>query len=249
MITAENNDEISLKEIIFKLRSWFNYLLSKWIILLLAGILGGAIGLAIAIYSKPKYTGILTFVLYTESKGSNLAGLATQFGLDLGSGGGSDVFSGDNILTLFKSKKMLESVLFKKPPAEDDILANIIVKEWKWDKAWKKKKATKDLFPFPHDTAALTPRQDSMMREVYTKITEENLTVLRTDKKLSVYALTTNSTNEVFACFLTRFLMDETAKYYIDTKTSMALQNLRMIQRDADSIRRCLLYTSPSPRD
>ncbi len=109
--------------------------------------------------------------------------------------------------------------------------------EWKWDKKWKKRESTAKLFPFPHDTAALLPRQDSMLREIYSTIIVENLSVARTDRKLSVYDLSTTSTNELFACYLTRFLMDETAKFYIDTKTSMALQNFRMIQRDADSIR------------
>jgi len=83
----ENNDEISLRDLIVKIRSWFYFLLSKWFILLLAGIFGGAIGLIISIYTKPKYTGTLTFVLYSESKCVNLSGLASQFELDLGSGG------------------------------------------------------------------------------------------------------------------------------------------------------------------
>lgn len=235
-MVPEDNDEISLRDLIIKIRSWFHYLLSKWIVLLLAGILGGAIGFAVAIYTKPTYTGKLIFVLSTESKGGNLSGLANQFGLDVGSGG-NDVFAGDNILTLFKSEKMLKRVLFKFPPGKNDILANIIVKEWDWDKKWKKQESVKNLFPFPYDMAALVPRQDSMLREVYTKITDDYLSVARTDKKLSVYVLNTTSTNELFACYLTRFLMDETAEFYIDTKTSLAKQNLRMIQRDADSIR------------
>ncbi len=96
---------------------------------------------------------------------------------------------------------------------------------------------TKNLFPFPHDTAAMGPRQDSLLREIYLNITDRNLSIVRTDKKQSVYVLTTTSGNEIFSCYLTRFLMDETAQFYIDAKTSMALQNLRMIQRDADSIR------------
>ncbi|MEJ7826536.1 MAG: hypothetical protein WKF91_00010 [Segetibacter sp.] len=234
---VETDDEISLRHLFLKIRSWFNYLLSKWYILLLAGVVGGAIGYAIAYYTKPTYTGKLTFVLSSESKGGSFSGLASQFGLDLGGSSGNDVFSGDNILTLFKSQKMIKAVLFKKPPDEDNILANIIVNEWEWDKKWLRKERTKKLFPFPVDTAALTPIQDSLVREVYNEITEKYLSVSRTDKKLSVYILSTTSTNELFACYLTRFLMDETAKFYIDTKTSMALQNLRMIQKDADSIR------------
>ncbi|MBA3675346.1 MAG: lipopolysaccharide biosynthesis protein, partial [Chitinophagaceae bacterium] len=237
-MTVENNDEISLRDILIKISLWVYYVLSKWYIILLAGIIGGAIGYVNAVSTKPIYTGKLTFFLSTESKGGGLSGLASQFGFDVGGGSsGNDVFSGDNILTLFKSKKMIKSVLFKKPPYKDDILANIIVKEWKWDKAWNKNERTKDLFPFPQDTAALKPIQDSLIREVYNAVTGNYLSVSRPDKKLSLFVLSTTSTNELFACYLTRFLMDATAKFYIDAKTSVALQNFRMIQRDADSIR------------
>ncbi len=238
MTTAENDDEVSLKDIIVKIRVWFYYMLSKWYIILLAGIIGGVIGFIIAKNNKPTYTGDLSFVLFTESKGGGggISGLASQLGLDAG-GGNNDVFAGDNIISLFKSKKMIERALFKKPPGSNDILANIIVKEWGWDKNWKKNESTKNLFPFPHNTEALVPRQDSIIGELRTIITSDYLSIKRTEKNLSLYVLSTTSTNELFACFLTRFLMDETAQYYIDTKTSVALQNFRMLQRDADSIR------------
>lgn len=236
MIQESNDDEISLKEVFLKIDSFFRFLLSKWLILLIAGIMGGGIGLLIAIYTKPTYTGTLTFVLSTGSK-SDLSGLASQFGFDMGGSGGNDVFSGDNILTLFKSEKMIRYVLFKKPPVANDILANIIVKEWEWDKNWMKKKRTNNQFPFPSDTAKLTPVQDSLLREVYGRILKDALTVNRTDKKLSVYEVSTKTTNEIFACYLTRYLMDETAKFYIETKTSISKINLRMLQREADSLR------------
>jgi len=233
----ESNDEMSLKELFLKIGSFIRFLLSKWLILLIAGIIGGGIGLLIAIYTKPTYTGTLTFVLSTDSKGGSLSGLASQFGFDLVNSTGNDVFSGDNILTLFKSQRMLKLVLFKKPPAWNDILANIIVKEWEWDKKWMEKKRTNNQFPFPEDTAKLTPVQDSLLREVYDRILEKDLTVIRTDKKLSVYKVSTTSTHETFACYLTRFLMDETANFYIETKTSLAKLNLRMLQQEADSLK------------
>lgn len=237
-MTEEINDnEISLKELFFKISSLVRFLFSKWLILLIAGIIGGAIGLLIAIYTKPTYTANLTFVLAAGSKSDNLSGIANQFGFDIGGSGGNDIFSGDNILTLFKSERMLKLVLFKKPPAGKDNLANMIVREWKWDKSWMKKKRTSDQFPFPDDTAKLTLVQDSLLREVYNRILDNELTVNRTDKKLSVYEVSTKTTNEIFACYLTRYLMDETANFYIETKTSLARLNLTMIQREADSLR------------
>ncbi len=235
-MVPEKNDDISFRDLFFKIGSWLQYLLSKWIILLMASIFGGSIGWLIALNTKPIYIGKLSFVLSTGSKDGGLSGLASQLGMDMGSSG-NDVFSGDNILTLFKSHRMIKGVLFKKQPNSNEILANIIVKDWQWDKAWLKDKRTKDEFPFPSDTAKLSLVQDSLLREVHNTLILNNLLVSRTDKKLSVYEVITKSGSEIFACYLTKFLMDETAKFYIETKTSTAKLNLRMLQREADSLR------------
>ena len=236
----EDGNEISLGDISKGIKKRIRYLLSKWVILLVAAVIGIAVGLLYAYTAKPKYTGKLIFVLSTESKGSNLSGLASQFGLDFGGGSSNDVFSGDNILTLFKSQKMIKSVLFKKPPNESANLANIIVQEWEWDKQWRKHDRTNTSFPFPDDPAKLTLVQDSLLREIHTKLIEQYVLVSRTDKKLSVFELKTTVTNEVFACYLTRYLMDETAKFYIETKTSIAKKNLVMLEKEADSLRSLL---------
>ena len=39
-------DEISLKELILKIKDWYRFLISKWIVLVAAAIIGAAIGVA-----------------------------------------------------------------------------------------------------------------------------------------------------------------------------------------------------------
>jgi uncharacterized protein involved in exopolysaccharide biosynthesis len=51
--TEKIHDEISLKELIFKFSEWWKYLVSRWVIILIAGLLGGGIGLTYALISKP----------------------------------------------------------------------------------------------------------------------------------------------------------------------------------------------------
>ena len=74
------NEEISLKELILKIRVWLRYLLSKWMIIVLFGFIGGVLGLTYALIKKPVYSATTTFVLEDE-KGcggfGNLAGLAS----------------------------------------------------------------------------------------------------------------------------------------------------------------------------
>jgi len=112
---STNNDETSLKELILKLKEWYNYLLSKWITILLAGIIGGILGFTYAYFKKPIYTAETTFVLEEGDKASGLgqyAGLANMVGIDLGGGSGG-VFQGDNILELYKSRKMIQETLLR----------------------------------------------------------------------------------------------------------------------------------------
>ena len=52
--SAGKADEVSIKHLLLKIQSWFRYLLSKWLIILMAGVLGGALGLVAALFSKPK---------------------------------------------------------------------------------------------------------------------------------------------------------------------------------------------------
>jgi uncharacterized protein involved in exopolysaccharide biosynthesis len=241
----QSSGDLSFKEVIAKLTLWIRYFSSKWLVLSLFGLAGALIGVFIALNNSSNYTAKLSFVLSSESKGGSISGLASQFGFDLGNNS-NDIFTGDNILTLFQSKKMVQRALFKTPPEQNDLLVNLITKTWGWDKKWEKQDRLKNAFPFPKDTSKITPTQDSLISEIYNRIIEKNLSVSRPDKKLSVYLVRTSSTNETFSCYLTRFLMYETAKFYIETKTSIQRQNLQMLQKEADSLRRLLGYSITS---
>jgi uncharacterized protein involved in exopolysaccharide biosynthesis len=233
----EDNDEITVREVGTKIKMFVLSILTKWPVLLITGLLCAVTGFLIASFIRPSYTAKLTFVLSTETKAGGLSGLANQFGFDIGGSTGNDIFSGDNILSLFKSGKMVNAVLFKKAPEKNENLINIIAKEWELDDEWKEDSRTENAYPFPTDFKKITPVQDSLVREVQSQIIEDHLTVTRLDKKLSVYEVNTTASNEVFACYLTKYLMDETADFYINTKTSMSKKNLKMLQHEADSLK------------
>ena len=58
-----DNDEISLKELIIKIKDLVVFLKSKWKIFFIAAIIGGFIGLVIASIEKPTYKAVLTFAM------------------------------------------------------------------------------------------------------------------------------------------------------------------------------------------
>ena len=113
--TNFENDEISLKEVILKIREWYRFLLTKWKLILVVSAVGGAIGLGYAFSQKPIYTATLTFAMEDEKSGggglSGALGLASSFGIDLGGGGAGSAFSGPNLMALMKSRKIVEKTL------------------------------------------------------------------------------------------------------------------------------------------
>lgn len=108
-----NNEQvISLKELILKLKAIIQYLISKKIIIICIALLGGLIGVLYSFYKKTIYTAELSFAVDDDKSNGGLvaaAGIASQFGIDLGGGGGA--FSGDNLMRLMKSRTMVEKTL------------------------------------------------------------------------------------------------------------------------------------------
>ncbi|MEP6514104.1 MAG: hypothetical protein ABJA79_09550 [Parafilimonas sp.] len=230
-------EEISFKQIFLKTRIWVQYFFSKWIFICAAGIAGGILGFIYASFSKPTYSASVSFILSNNSSSSgSFAGLASQFGIDL-SNSGTDAFSGDNIINLMSSRSMVQKALLENPADKNEILLNLICRELKLNEGWQKQGRTKNAFPFPRQQSQMTPVQDSLFRNIYKSVIENFLTVSKPDKDQSIYNVTTTSTNEIFSYYLTKYLVDVTSAFYIDTKTSTAKKNLTMLQHESDSLR------------
>lgn len=237
---VKSNEEVTIKDIAITLKEWCRYLLSKWIWIVAAGVLLGGIAVGYVWMSKPKYKAEYRFILSNNSQGGGgIFGLASQFGIDFNSGN-TDAFSGDNIISLMTSRIMVQRALLQKPPQLNETLVNLFVKDQKINEGWKSNPRTKSAYPFPSDASKMNYIQDSLFRAVYELVKDNFLNIERPDKDLSVYLVTTTSENELFSLYLTKFLVELTSKFYIDTKTSAARSNLEMLQHEADSLRSLL---------
>jgi len=236
------NDEISLKELIEKGKEWFNYLLSQWKIIVLAGIIGAALGLAYSFYKKPIYTASLSFALEDEKSGGlgGALGLASSFGLDLGGGGGS-IFTGSNLTELFKSRSMVEHTLLTAVVYKDKriSLAEMYIQENKWRESWEKKAQLKDIQFLPNaDRNNYTRVHDSILGVMYQDLSKAGLTVGQKDKKVAIISVDVISTNELFAKYFTEALVKKVSDFYIETKSKKSRENMLILERQTDSIRR-----------
>ncbi len=165
------NDEITLKELLDKAKEWYSYLLSQWKIIVLAGVVGAALGLAYSMSKKPIYTATLSFALEDEKGGgmSGALGLASSFGIDLGSSGGG-AFSGSNLNELFKSRTMVEQTLMQPVLFEKDTisLAELYIRNQGWRDNWNNKPKLKSIqFPPMTKRKYFTRQHDSIMSVIY----------------------------------------------------------------------------------
>ena len=241
--TAE--DEISLKELILKIKDWYRFLISKGIVLVAAGIIGGAIGVGYAFMQKPTYTASLSFALEDEKSGggglSGALGLASSLGIDLGTSAGG-AFSGANLIELMKSRNIVEKALLNpiSVNGKTQSFAQYYITINELNKNWSEKPELKNIiFATDADRSKYTLQQDSILGNLYASIAGTNglLSVAQKDKKISIISIEVKSTDELFSKAFTESIAQEVSSYYIEIKSKKARQNMEILQHQTDSIR------------
>ncbi len=233
-------DEISVRELILKSKEIWHFLWSKWIIILVFGLLGGALGLTKALLTTPKYVAKLSFVVANERSNplGDYSGMASIAGIDV-SGGGGSLFTSDNLIELMKSRRMIEGAL----------LANIEINgkattllEHYLDytgirKSWKKEPEFANIQFVPGGGLLKFSRvQDSIIGDVYQDISKQMISIVKPEKKLSLIVSTCTSTDEVFSKKFLEELNKKVSEFYIETKTRRLKQNVDILQMRADSL-------------
>jgi hypothetical protein len=243
MNEQNENDEISLKDLLEKAKEWFSYLVSQWKIIVLAGIIGAALGLTYSFSKKPVYTATLSFALEDEKSGGGLGGalgLASSFGIDLGGGGGS-LFTGSNLTELFKSRSMVEQTLLTpvRYEGKNISLAEMYIGNQEWRESWKDEPKFASLQFLPNANRKGYSRvQDSILGVMYTDLSKNGLVVGQKDKKIAIISIDVSSTNELFAKYFTEALVKQVSDFYIETKSKKSRENMDILVRQTDSIRR-----------
>ncbi|NVK50403.1 MAG: exopolysaccharide biosynthesis protein [Cyclobacteriaceae bacterium] len=236
-----SDNQFTLKEVIQNLREWLLFFISKWKTLVVAGVLGLILGALVSIFKKPVFHAETSFVL-EESDGASLSqmsGLASLVGVNLGSlGSTSGLFQGDNIMELYRSDRMLGETLLS-PFSEDQLLIDRFVEFEELDKKWASKVDIPAMdFSIPRDQ--FTVAQDSVVQQVSKLIRENQLSVAKPDRKLSIIQVSISSKDELYAKVFNETLVEKVNTFYFETKTKKTGENLQILQTQADSVRAIL---------
>ncbi|SMC75778.1 GumC domain-containing protein [Pedobacter africanus] len=256
---STTSDDISLKELLLKVGEWWRYLLSKWIIVVGFGIIGGALGFLYAYMKKPNYVATTTFVLEDDKGGGglgSLAGLASMAGVDLGTRGGG-IFQGDNILELYRSRNMIEKTLLSYWKGNELLIERYITVN-KLKENWAKRPELMKL-QFVLDSLELNKPdveglrlRDSIIGDVVENIRRNYLFVSKPDKKLSIIRVDVKSKDELFAKSFNDILVKNVNEFYIQTKTKKSLENVIILQKKTDSVRNVMngaIYSAVAVND
>ncbi|GGG80056.1 hypothetical protein GCM10007415_10520 [Parapedobacter pyrenivorans] len=238
------DDEISFKELILAVQGWLSYLLSRWKVILIIGILGGIVGLGYSVLKKPLYTASTTFVLEGNDVGKGglggLSGVAAMAGINLGGDVGG-LFQGNNILELYKSRRMLEQTLLSKAnPDKDELLIEryIAYNEIKDDWKDQPELLNLDFRRDPEILDSLTHRlRNGAISSFVNAIRSDVLLVEKIDKNLSIIKVDVTSPDEVFSKVFNETLVRKVNEFYVQTKTRKSTDNIVILEQKVDSVR------------
>ncbi len=236
---AVSGMDLKLKDVLKSFNGWHKYLLKRWWIMLLAGIIGGLAGIYYASRDLASYESRLTFSLEGESKGLGGAfSLAAEFGLNLG--GSNGTFSGDNILEILICRRMIERTLVSADTVNGKITT--LAEQYKiasdMDEGLKNNPRLKGInFPVNQPRESFTYLQDSVLFLMYAAIAKTGIKSGKPDKKLNIYEVTFTSNNETFSKRFIEKLISETTTFYSEIKTKRSKETLIILQHRVDSLR------------
>jgi hypothetical protein len=119
-------------------------------------------------------------------------------------------------------------------------LAEYYINYNKLRKDWKDTPAERVYFLPNADRSTFSRQQDSVLGSFHSKLIAKDLIVDKLDKKLSIISVRVRATDEFFAKVFTETLVKVVSDFYIQTKTKRGVQNVNILQNQADSVRRVL---------
>ncbi len=246
-----------LKTTILQASYYLKRLISYWKIIISFAILGALLGFSYVYFSKPKYIAICTFVLEEGERGAGgvlgqYSGLASMVGIDMNSGAGG-IFQGDNIIELYKSRKMVQTALLSEVNnnGHRELLVDSYIQYKKLREKWKDKVYANVDFSIKNGQT-FSRLQDSLLNTIVRDINKDILTVSKPDKKLSIIRVDVKSENELFAKMFNQQIVKTVNDFFVTTKVKKTLQNVLILQHQADSVKRVLngaIYNSAIVND
>jgi len=221
----------------YNIKGLLNYLRSMKRYIFFAAVVFAMGGLLLSFVKKPAYTAESSFVLDNNAGSSmgSFASLAALAGVSMDNGGG--VFSADNIVELYRSRTLLENTLLTRARfgnRNELLIDRYIASQPKWRDLVINKRVS-----FTADRTHSDRTADSVLYEVVKEIRKKALMVDKMDKK-TIITVSVTSKDELFAKNFNEQLVGNVNALFIRIKSAKAAQNVQVLQRQTDSVKRTL---------
>ncbi len=236
----------------FSFASWLNgwvvkikkVISANFKLVLIVVLIGAALGFVYSIFKPVRYNAEITFSVEDSKSigGGLLSSLGGSIGMDIGSlaGSGNGVLSGDNVLSLLKSKSMMAECLKTPYPIGNNAISNYTIADRyadvyglreKW--AGNKKIGRAIYFGKPDQNVRL---QDSLLKLIIKRIEEKELSVVKPDKKLSFFNIAINTKDELMSLMITKGIIKIATDFYVNAKVGRLKSNIERLEKRTDSI-------------
>ena len=225
-----NSENKSYRHLIDR-NSFLKIILKKWWLFLCVGIVTGIGGILYAQTQKVLYKSSLTFAIDDEGssgRSGSFLSLAAQFGINVG--GGKEIFSGDNILKIIKSRRMIEKVLLSSDTLNNKsytLIEYYLEKIKNGNDNFNKKDIH---FPVGKHRSEFSYQHDSLLYKTYEEFSTNYIDADRPDRKLGIYEINVTTSNEKFTKDFTDRLVAETNNFYIELRTKKAKETLSILE-------------------
>jgi len=241
MSLRENSfeDKISLSFLYERLKDWILFLFSKWGTIVLGTICILFFTISYNYLVKPTYFARTTFVLDNDSTSSmgDLSSLASLAGINASSFiDASSLFQIDNIQELYRSNTMIKKTLMStaNDGKKDFKLIDRFIEVEKLKNKWDKLGVNINNF---ESTKTISRTKDSLIKELIKSIKKENLIVDKPSRKTTILEIGFDHKDEILAKTFNENLVKIVNQFYNKTKTLKTGSNLKILQRQSDSVK------------
>jgi hypothetical protein len=236
-------ESFSLLNLINSIKDWFTYLLSnlKGIVIITSIFL--SLVLLYNFIKSPVHYARTSFVLDSESSSNSIgdiASLASLAGINASSFiDASSLFQIDNIQELYRSNSMIKQTLLTDSDFgnERSLLINRLASNEKIDKKWDKLNVDFSSYNSKSNNLRV---HDSILNEVVKIIKEKYLLVDKPSRKTTIIEIGFDHKDELFAKSFNENLVSIVNDFYFKTKTQKTGENLKILERQADSVKKVL---------
>jgi hypothetical protein len=236
-------ESFSLLNLINSIKDWFTYLLSnlKGIVIITSIFL--SLVLLFNFIKSPVHYARTSFVLDSESSSNSIgdiASLASLAGINASSFiDASSLFQIDNIQELYRSNSMIKQTLLTDSDFgnERSLLIDRLASNEKIDKKWDKLNVDFSTYNSKSNNLRV---HDSILNEVVKIIKEKYLLVDKPSRKTTILEIGFDHKDELFAKSFNENLVSIVNDFYFKTKTQKTGENLKILERQADSVKKVL---------